>query len=412
MSLPQAVLCRVVPSEVTDVALRKEKVALLQAVMSAEDLLGGDGLRWAQFLNRFTYAEKTGRTMFLWMGDGIINLEGLDARCQSIMHSNNHLKPLAFVALLRAEPVESFLYLDADAWFSEVSDRSLPEKYLEVAPAADVIFTQGHTTSVLDRRGIALIDDGVAFVRNTDFGRKFSEMWWSFRCDGFDESSNSSSSLFRAAFQMLKESQINFHFSEEQFESYDGAHWYTLQHFKNVAYSSATPGPWDCVDKSCWKSNILVMPIEVGQVLILPLTATKLGDGVVLPAVTQDIYRFDANVFICSYHITDYAKLIGADNNCGFEDICSKQKCGGWISDEFLKPSKLGTFIRQLRFVTQTFSGDSSLVWDSFLSVFTNEDNILNVIVLAFALLVMLVLYWIHWKLRDKKTVHHHVVDA
>ena len=147
---------------------------------------------WEAFLNKAAYCRKTKRALYLWLG--VPSSDILDARhaapwatCRDRREGNtlNGVKTLGFLALFHQQnPPDSVLYVDADAWFSDVAfanDQVTPEAYLALTDA-ELLGNQ-------NRIGGPKIpmNGGLIFARRSRFTSQFFALWWRGRCGKKDQ---------------------------------------------------------------------------------------------------------------------------------------------------------------------------------------------------------------------------------
>ena len=148
---------------------------------------------WEAFLNKAAYCRKTKRALYLWLG--VPSSDILDARhaapwatCRDRREGNtlNGVKTLGFLALFHQQnPPDSVLYVDADAWFSDVAftnDQVTPEAYLALSSGAELLGNQ-------NRIGGPKIpmNGGLVFARRSRFTSQFFALWWRGRCGKKDQ---------------------------------------------------------------------------------------------------------------------------------------------------------------------------------------------------------------------------------
>ena len=147
---------------------------------------------WEAFLNKAAYCRKTKRALYLWLG--VPSSDILDARhaapwatCRDRREGNtlNGVKTLGFLALFEGpQPPDSVLYVDADAWFSDVafsSEQVTPEAYLALSDS-ELLGNQ-------NRIGGPKIpmNGGLIFARKSQFTSQFFALWWRGRCGKKDQ---------------------------------------------------------------------------------------------------------------------------------------------------------------------------------------------------------------------------------
>ncbi|KAL3922892.1 MAG: hypothetical protein SGILL_001963 [Bacillariaceae sp.] len=149
---------------------------------------------WMSFLNQASYAWRSQRPHFLWVG--LVNQTALNQRqlsvfgasCASKANYNtmHYYKPIAIMTLFRkqtmVDSVQTALFLDADAAFSDVAFESSigPENYFEISQQASLFGWQ-------NGKGGNIMNSAILLLRNTPWMYDFSSLWWYSRCGYKDQ---------------------------------------------------------------------------------------------------------------------------------------------------------------------------------------------------------------------------------
>ncbi|KAJ1452535.1 hypothetical protein M885DRAFT_526907 [Pelagophyceae sp. CCMP2097] len=189
---PAPRLCRVV-STIGGDDFDADLVAVFSIVDSLDYLKRPDN--WAAFLNKVAFCAKQKRRLYLWVGD--IEKAVLHARpgplpwmdCNEAPGNTlNIYKAVALLALFKkARPrVKAALYLDADAWFTDVAfsetDGATVEAYMALSADADLFGNQNRVGGPK-----IIFNGGLMMARNTNWVSHFAALWWRARCGAHDQ---------------------------------------------------------------------------------------------------------------------------------------------------------------------------------------------------------------------------------
>lgn len=298
------ILCRVISKDKPLVKLT-DKTAVLSVFSTVRYMFKDEAGFKGNFLatvNKLRRSELSQRPFYIWIGEGGKVTEHLKAVQESAFchpsaanfqePSNHYLKPLAEYALFTHIKVPAFIYIDADAWFSDTST-SNEEMYLDIAPGTEAVFTQGRV-----KPHSILMNGGLHIIKNTDFGQTLVKGWWENRCGFTDQKA-----LWRSAYNALNQSLPEFNY-ELPLMTGKTAGDYHLEHVIEYTKKGASflKGQWSCKNGDCWhEGNRLKEPLQVGALLVLPAMKVPSANGPIR-ALIEDIVDKDDSVFICHAH--------------------------------------------------------------------------------------------------------------
>lgn len=305
-------LCRV-----EDVAEPTESTSVLMMVNSVNYLEQRGN--WLAFLNKASYCRATKRRFYVWIGD--LPRAELDARhsipwrtrcAHNPGNTLNIYKAIAFIVLFREMGETMVLYLDADAWFSDVSRSIDVDRYWSSFGSDTFLFGNQN------RYGGPLIpmNGGILALRNCDAAVRFVALWWHSRCGPHDQLP-----LWSTLFATFSSSSTtsSFSMSPRMFSKYKYAHYAAV---KALARDLETLLPADArwngggFGRTCRVDQPLELP---GGIVILPTAPIA---SLQLPALRSDA-NATAPTFCCH---TRLEKEEG-EGQCDGSRICSRGKC-------------------------------------------------------------------------------------
>ena len=281
---------------------------------------------WEAFLNKAAYCRRTKRALYLWLG--VPSSDILDARhaapwatCRDRREGNtlNGVKTLGFLALFEGpQPPDSVLYVDADAWFSDVafaSERVTPEAYLALTDA-ELLGNQ-------NRIGGPKIpmNGGLIFARKSHFTSQFFALWWRGRCGKKDQLP-----LWATLFASWSAASDGaYDFDSSLFDRYAVAHnkrgaLHILQ--RDAARIRAQNG-LTAFDGGSFRETgrLLETPLALPHVLLLPSA----------PVASLPALRSDADgtrpTFVCHTRID----AVEHGGQCKGADVCARGKCAPFL---------------------------------------------------------------------------------
>ena len=314
-------LCRVDHGGAVD----PEKTAVLAMVDSTWYLeLRGN---WEAFLNKAAYCRHSKRAFYLWLGvppPEVLNkrTEAPWAHCKDRRAGNtlNGVKTLAFLALFDGEnSPASVLYVDADAWFSDVAftrDDVTPEAYLALADA-EILGNQ-------NRIGGPKIpmNGGLVFARRSQFTREFFALWWWGRCGKKDQLP-----LWATLFASWSAASDGaYDFDGALFDRYALAHnkrgaLHVLQRdFSQIRAKAGLAGPFD---GGAFKMSGRLHETALALPHLLLLPSAPVGS---LPALRSDIDE-KRPTFVCHTRID----AVEHGGQCRGADVCARGKCAPFV---------------------------------------------------------------------------------
>jgi hypothetical protein len=282
---------------------------------------------WEAFLNKAAYCRRTKRALYLWLG--VPSTDILDARhaapwatCRDRREGNtlNGVKTLGFLALFEGpHPPSSILYVDADAWFSDVafsSERVTPEAYLALSSDSELLGNQ-------NRIGGPKIpmNGGLIFARRSQFTSQFFALWWRGRCGKKDQLP-----LWATLFAAWSASSNGaYDFDSSLFDRYAVAHnkrgaLHVLQ--RDAARIRAQNGI-TAFDGGNFRETgrLLEKPLALPHVLLLPSA----------PVASLPALRSDADgtrpTFVCHTRID----AVEHGGQCKGADVCARGKCAPFL---------------------------------------------------------------------------------
>ena len=321
------------------------------------------------FLNKMTYAEKTNTTLYLFLGsldEHIIRERpGLpwNSKCSAQEGNSNHfLKPIAFLSLLeRTEPRHEWIFfMDADAWFNDGAFYRHDEEGMHIdsyfnltSNPISLVGSQNRFTWYLEEKSYTpiILNGGLLGLRNDEWSRQFSALWWRSRC-GFkdqlglwsillaywssevDRIRRSRGSSQAQADQVDDDEMANFvfEFDKSAFDNYTNTH-YVYQHLMHNANKiRAATGIDEANDNDGGffykKTGFLAtgVPLELPRVMVLP--TSSVND---LPALfsQSDPEKFGPkDTFICHQKLFEKKAAKLRTTHCHERKICSSGKCG------------------------------------------------------------------------------------
>jgi len=204
-----------ITNSTVDTISSSDKSTLLMIVDSVEYMMKANTFQGV--MNKASYAYRSNRSFYIWIGnldeDELNNREveslapafGFRCAAKELKNSMHYYKPIAFLVLFdilasSSQKNGSVFYLDADSAFTPVAferieddkfdwDRSErvdflgpigPESYLGLSPQASLMATQ-------NIKGRMLMNSGLILLRDTQWAREFSALWWFGRCGYKDQ---------------------------------------------------------------------------------------------------------------------------------------------------------------------------------------------------------------------------------
>lgn len=339
---------------------------------------------WDSFLNKVTYSEKSGRALFVWIGD--LDSEILNARETSLVekylgatcdttnefkglaefHGNtmNYYKSVAFLVFfwkqtkIVGRETNTVLYIDSDAWFSDEAfakiDSLGPEDYFQLSPHASLF---GNQNKVGGKK--IVMNGGLLGMRNTTWVHNWSALWWFTRCGRRDQrglwltlfADWSASTERKLANSKEDETKYHFGYDPAIFTSYREARKFALgQLRRNVKGIQQTyfddptyTLPHTLYDGGNFSNSSLVMaPLELPNVMILPTGAfhydpdvpwasTAGMNGWRPPKIDLIALRSDFDERRPSLVCHTKVGLTEASGHCSGDKICTMGKCQPWV---------------------------------------------------------------------------------
>ncbi|KAJ8611650.1 hypothetical protein CTAYLR_007885 [Chrysophaeum taylorii] len=327
-------LCRVtLDTGETGVVVDSRRMAVMMMVDSVAYLkLPGN---WLAFLNKAAYCRATRRRFFLWVGT--LPKADLDARhpvpwMRCVEKPGNTLnihKAIAFLALFASQRNLSrsgVLYLDADAWFSDLAFRQTvhPEEYFLESRA----FIYGNQNKFGGPK--IPMNGGILAVRDSPSARRFLALWWWSRCGKHDQLP-----LWATMFATFSAAAplANFAVDATLFAKYSNAHNEAIRSLAAAAPRLRENLRDDAFDGGNFaKTGVLDRPLNLpGGVLVLPtapIDRPLLGAAPRLPALRSDV-NASAQTLCCHTR----ARINQGDGQCRGKDVCAHHKCAPFLSD-------------------------------------------------------------------------------
>lgn len=313
------------------------------------------------FLNKMTFAEKTNTTLFLFLGSldkhVIQKRPGLpwNSQCSAQEDNSNHfLKPIAFMSLLeRTEPRHKrIFFMDADAWFNDGAFYRHDEEGMHIdsyfnltSNPVSLVGSQNRYSLYLEEKSYTpiILNGGLLGLRNDEWSRQFSALWWRSRCGLKDQLGlwsillaywSSEVDRIRRNRKSQEDEMANFvfGFDKSAFSNYTNA-LYVYQHLMHNANKiRAATGIDDANDNDGGffykKTGFLAkgVPLELPRVMILP--TSSVND---LPALfsQSDPAKFGSNdTFICHQKLFEKKAAKMRTTHCHERKVCSSGKCG------------------------------------------------------------------------------------
>lgn len=303
-------------------------------MVNTEEYLMRPG-NWEAFLNKASYCRRSGRRLFVWVGE--LPKAQLGAR-HSVPWLNcreppgntlNIYKAIALLALSEGKG-RLFVYLDADAWFSDLAfeHRASPEDYAALSPRA---FLFGNQNRVGGPK--IPMNGGVLIVRNSPAARRFLALWWWSRCGSHDQLP-----LWASLFAMWASTVDDFKFDSSLFSHYDDAHEFAIRLLADVA-ARVSPSSFD--GGHFKTTGILDAPLELPGVLLLPSASFR-----TLPALRSDV-NASAPTFCCHTRI---GKTESA-GQCTGDQVCARLKCAPFLTTATSATPPWWSYLRFVLFV-------------------------------------------------------------
>mmetsp|Transcript_45603 Transcript_45603/g.108513 ORF Transcript_45603/g.108513 Transcript_45603/m.108513 type:complete len:1222 (-) Transcript_45603:45-3710(-) len=304
-----AVLCRVLtqslPKRPPPVG---PKFALLQVVADFEELMESD-YSWFAFVNKLSFATRTERAMFLWIGGKVSKGE---TYCGVEKPSNSFLRPYAEAMLLQTVPaVKGLFALETNSY---IWSYKRLEAYFALDSDAKYVFPVGGSSDSKDFIGTSghLLSNGIE-------GQSLARAWWAFRCGA-----DSKLALWFATFALLQlQTKSKFTFDQEHFRI--DAKNYTLAHLRTMTSQMQDDVSCKRKSKGCWdkETGELNGPLRVGSLLVLPPTEMKVDDSLTLLPIRQPRAGGVLDTLTC--HVKHSAGTGTCRGNTG--NACARGRC-------------------------------------------------------------------------------------
>jgi len=234
---------------------------------------------WDGMVARLEYAEQSGFRYYIWLGTLPFDTLGFQRRdewpegkCIAKEVVGIHIiKALAALATFEVEPdLEAVAYMDADTIPHNLNVN--PMDYLAIDPTADFIGTSNHKLPIL-------VNGGVWILRNTAWGKKLMQKWWSNRCGVFDQGA-----LWHSLFELWREEVKFFTYNVELFNDYERARANVLPMITNsrALQMYSEKSNFSCGGKCrevYRQSGCLTQALLLPHVLILPVVPTMVPSG-------------------------------------------------------------------------------------------------------------------------------------
>lgn len=361
--------------------------AAILSLADTEHYVRSDLTAFPSFLNKMTYAERTNTSLFLFIGalnqsilDERPGLPWMDACIEEPGNSMHHLKPIAFLALMNLMPMyEWFFFMDMDAWFNDgafysrnrfsaaAAVSTTPEEgvhldaYFNIPQSHGPSLVGSQNRYTLGRRypyTPIILNGGLLGLRNDEWSRKFSALWWQSRCGKHDQlglwnnlfadwsaavdkahnnKRNEMQIIPRRAEKEQEQDQYAFQFNASSFANYYATK-YVYQHLMRntddirsatglASYNIHNGGTIYKTTGTLSKG----IPLELPNVLILPTSSMY-----ALPALSSDNNTKSGpnSTFICHIKIKSSRERSGQRTaHCDETHVCKHGKCGRfWYS--------------------------------------------------------------------------------
>ena len=314
------------------------------------------------FLNKMTYAEHSNTTLFLFLGSldkhAIQERPGLpwNNKCSAHEDNSNHfLKPIAFLSLLElATPRHEWIFfMDADAWFNEGAfyrhnkEGMHIDSYFNLSTnPISLVGSQNRFTWYLEEKSYTpiILNGGLLGLRNDEWSRRFSALWWRSRC-GFKDQLGLWSILmayWSSEVDRIRRSRKNraheefsnfvFEFDKSAFDNYTNTH-YVYQHLMHNANKiRAATGIDEANDNDggfFYKKTGSIatgVPLELPRVMVLP--TSSVNDLPALFSQSDPVKFGPRDTFICHQKLFEKKAAKLRTTHCHERKICSSGKCG------------------------------------------------------------------------------------
>ena len=285
---------------------------------------------WEAFLNKCAYCAKTRRRLYVWIGNlprAVLDERPGDLPWMSCKekpgNTLNIYKAIAFLALFASEdPPASVLYLDADAWFSDLAfeesgDAATPERYLGLSRQAALVGNQ-------NRVGGPKIpmNGGLLLVRKEAWALHFLALWWRSRCGPHDQLP-----LWASLFSTWAATAGgDYAFETDEFSTYGAAHGAAVERLmRDASRLRALAKIGGDLDGGTFdKTGVLTAPLELPNVLLLPSAAFR---G--LPAIRSDVDK-TKRTFACHTRPGKAEK----GTQCTGDAVCADAKCFPFVGGQ------------------------------------------------------------------------------
>ncbi len=204
-----------IANNTVDTNISSDKSTLLMLVDSVEYMMKPNIFQGV--LNKASYAYRSNRLFYIWignLGEDELNSREVESlapafgfRCaeKELKNSMHYYKPIAFLVLFdilssSSQKSGSIFYLDADSAFTLEAFRRIendkfdgninesdnfggpigPESYFGLSPQASLMATQ-------NIKGKMVMNSGLILLRDTQWAREFSALWWFGRCGYKDQ---------------------------------------------------------------------------------------------------------------------------------------------------------------------------------------------------------------------------------
>ena len=321
------------------------------------------------FFNKMTYAEHSNTTLYLFLGSldkrAIRERPGLpwNSPCSAQEENSNHfLKPIAFLSLLElAKPRHEWIFfMDADAWFNEGAFYRHDTKGMHIdsyfnltSNPISLVGSQNRFTWYLEEKSYTpiILNGGLLGLRNDEWSRQFSALWWRSRC-GFkdqlglwsillaywssevDRIRRSRGSSQAQSKQVDDDEMANFVFAFDKsaFDNYTNTHYVYHHLMHNANKIRAATGIDEANDNDGGffykKTGFLAtgVPLELPRVMVLP--TSSVNDLPALFSQSDPVKFGPKDTFICHQKLFEKKAAKLRTTHCHERKICSSGKCG------------------------------------------------------------------------------------